>query len=341
MREPCLAWWPGKIKAGTVQRSLACSMDLLPTFAALAGAELPRDLVLDGVNMAPLLLGTGPGRRDVMFYYRGTQLYAARKGPFKAHYITQPSYGKDPPQQHDPPLLYQLEQDPGERFDVAKQHPNVLADIAREVQRHRAGLKPAPPQCDLVPTAASEGWQPLFDGRSLAGWQVTKFIGAGKVEVQNGQIILGAGADLTGVHRTDPPFRMNYELELDAMRLKGSDFFCGLTFPVGSNCCTFVVGGWGGTIVGISSLDSMDASENETSKSQSFDSNRWYHIRVRVTKDKIECWIDKEKFVDVETTGRRISMRPGEIEDSQPLGIASYDTATALRNIRIRPVRGP
>jgi hypothetical protein len=98
--------------------------------------------------MLPLLFGTGPGERDLFFYYRGTQLFAVRKGPFKAHYLTRPGYGKEPAEQHDPPLLYHLEHDPSERFDIAKEHPEVLADIAREVERHRAALVPGKPQLD-------------------------------------------------------------------------------------------------------------------------------------------------------------------------------------------------
>jgi arylsulfatase A-like enzyme len=150
MREPGIAWWPGRIKPGVIQRAMASSLDLLPTFAALAGATLPRDLLLDGVDMSPLLLGKGPGKRDAMFYYRGTQLFAVRKGPFKAHFITRSGYDKDPPAPHDPPLLFDLGADPGERFDVAKDHPDALAAIAMEVERHRATVTPVRSQLEDV-----------------------------------------------------------------------------------------------------------------------------------------------------------------------------------------------
>lgn len=150
MREPCLAWWPGKIKAGTVNRSLACTMDFFTTCLALAGVEVPRDRVIDGVNMTPLLLGAGPGERDVFFYYRGTQLYAVRKGLFKAHYLTRPGYGKEQAAKHDPPLLFHLGHDPSEQSDVARNHPEVLADMAREVERHRAALLPGKAQLDEI-----------------------------------------------------------------------------------------------------------------------------------------------------------------------------------------------
>lgn len=150
MRVPCLAWWPGRIQAGAVNQALACSMDFLPTFLKLAGVEVPHDRILDGHDLAPLLFGTGPSARETFFYYRDTQLFAVRKGPFKAHYLTRPAYGRDPVTKHDPPLLYHLARDPSEQFDVAKEHPEVLEDLAREVERHRAGLVPGESQLDGV-----------------------------------------------------------------------------------------------------------------------------------------------------------------------------------------------
>jgi hypothetical protein len=192
--------------------------------------------------------------------------------------------------------------------------------------------KPAAPDAD--------GWKSLFDGKSLKGWKLTDFIGKGKVEVKDGTIVLGKGRDLTGISvaDTNSVLRMDYELELEAKRADGYDFFCGLTFPVGKSYCTLIVGGWGGSVVGISSIDGMDASENETTKSMEFTKDRWYKIRVRVTTEKLEAWIDKEQVADVTTTGKRISMRFGEIEESAPLGIATYDTTGVLRKIRVRKV---
>jgi hypothetical protein len=122
------------------------------------------------------------------------------------------------------------------------------------------------------------------------------------------------------------------------MRVMGSDFFCGLTVPVGDSFCSLIVGGWGGTLVGISSLDGMDASENETTKFVNFEEGRWYRIRLRVTTKRIEAWIDKDRLVNVDITEKKISLRPGEIEYSKPVGIASYQTMTALREIRVRRI---
>jgi arylsulfatase A-like enzyme len=142
MREPGIAWWPGRIKPGVINQQMACSMDLFNTCLTLATVPIPSDRIIDGVDMSPMLLGKGPGRHNLMIYYNGDELYAVRKGPYKAHFITYSGYSKDAPQKHDPPLLFDLPNDPGERFDVAADHPEVIADIQREVEKYRAALVP-------------------------------------------------------------------------------------------------------------------------------------------------------------------------------------------------------
>lgn len=151
MREPGLAWWPGRIKAGSVCHEIACTMDMLPTCLKLAGADVPGDREIDGHDIAPLLFGSGNVERpEGFFYYRGTDLYAVRLGRYKAHFVTQPGYGKEPPrQEHAPPLLFDLGVDPGESWDVAKEHPDVLAAIDAAVTRHRATVKEVPLQLEL------------------------------------------------------------------------------------------------------------------------------------------------------------------------------------------------
>lgn len=185
-------------------------------------------------------------------------------------------------------------------------------------------------------SVAGGAWRVLFDGKTLQGWAVTDFAGRGEVKVDGGKIILESGI-MTGVNWTnagDLP-RLNYEISLDAMRVEGSDFFCGLTFPVNDDPCSLIVGGWGGGVVGLSSLDGQDAANNDTTKYMNFDNGRWFAIRVRVTEERIQCWIDDDRVVDVETKDRRISIRP-EVEASRPLGVATWSTAAALKNIRLR-----
>ncbi len=193
------------------------------------------------------------------------------------------------------------------------------------------------------PSAPFDGadWQPMDDGKSLTGWRETDFAGHGEVRCQSGLLVLDTGDPFTGIKWTNDFPKRNYEVALDAMRVSGSDFFCGLTVPVGDSFCTLIVGGWGGSLVGVSSLDSQDASENETTKFSDFTTGRWYRIRLRVTESRIEGWIDQDKLVDVVTTGKRISLRPGDIELSKPFGIAAWETSSALREIKIRRVNGP
>lgn len=202
------------------------------------------------------------------------------------------------------------------------EEPQILA---------RAAAQPPAP-------ADREDWQPLFDGKTLRGWRVTPFDGAGKVEVRDGLIALSAGDPFTGIHYTNDPPTLNYEVALEAMRVGGADFFCGLTFPVRNTFCSLIVGGWGGSVVGLSNIDGMDASENETTQFIDFATGRWYRIRLRVTEHKIEAWVEQKKVANVTTTGRKISQRFGEIELSRPLGIASWMTSAAVREIRIRRI---
>src|SRR5438034_124036 len=111
--------------------------------------------------------------------------------------------------------------------------------------------------------------------------------------------------------------------------------------PVRDSFCSLIVGGWGGSLLGISSLDHMDASENETTKFMNFEQGRWYRIRLRVTERRIEVWVDKEKLVNVDISDKQISLRPGDIELSKPFGIAAWQTTAAVREIRMRSVAAP
>ena len=188
--------------------------------------------------------------------------------------------------------------------------------------------------------AAGAAWKPMFDGKTLTGWKAPAFSGQGEVEVKDGQMILGIGSDITGMNYTGDLLKMNYEVSLEASRQQGSDFFCGLTLPYGDKCCTVVIGGWGGALVGLSSINGDDASENETTKFMKFETGKWYRIRVKMTPQKIEAWVDDDQMVNVETEGKKIDMRPGEIELSKPFGIATFRTRSALRDIKVRQVEG-
>jgi arylsulfatase A len=148
MREPAIVWRPGTVPPGSLSLELTSTLDLLPTICSLAGIEVPKDRPLDGYDITPVLTG-GKSPRHEMFYYRAYELMAARLGPWKAHFQTQTGYGQPQAEKHDPPLLFNLEVDPGESYNVAAKNSEALAEIKALVEKHRAGIKPAKSQVDL------------------------------------------------------------------------------------------------------------------------------------------------------------------------------------------------
>jgi hypothetical protein len=198
-------------------------------------------------------------------------------------------------------------------------------------------LPPKPP-AGTAPAAPAAGEQVLFDGKTLKNWKVADFAGGGKVEVKDGAIVIGMGEPMTGIVWSGGEIpKMDYEITLEAKKVDGSDFFCALTFPYGKKSCTFVCGGWGGIVTGLSTIDGFDASDNETTNTKEFKANTWYKIRVRATEEEIECWINGEQLVDVETKEKQIDIRL-ECEPCVPMGVATFQTTGALRNMRMKKV---
>jgi hypothetical protein len=215
----------------------------------------------------------------------------------------------------------------------------LSASAANETEK--APAKPAEAQAPKASEpVAGTVWTNLFDGKTLAGWKPSDFAGAGAVKVDNGQIVIDMGNNMSGITWTNPVMRMDYEIQMDAMRVEGSDFFCGLTFPVGKEPCTLILGGWGGGLVGLSSIDGSDASQNQTTTFMQVESGRWYHVRLRVTQGRIQAWVDDERKVDFKIEERTLSIRI-EVEASKPLGVATYATKAALKNIQWRHIAEP
>jgi hypothetical protein len=190
------------------------------------------------------------------------------------------------------------------------------------------------------PAASQDEVVKLFDGKTLGGWKQTNFAGGGEVTVENGQLIINAGESLSGItwKEADKLPKDNFEISLLAMKVKGDDFFCGLTFPVRDSYASFICGGWAGTVVGLSSINNQDASENETTSYKKFEPNKWYKIRVRVAGGKVECWIDDEQMVDVELKDKRISTRL-ESDASRPLGISTYQVTSAIKDVQLKRIK--
>jgi len=148
MREPTIFYWPGRIKPGKVM-DMGSTLDLFPTVCALTGADVPGDRIMDGYDLSPVLFHGQTSPRKTMIYYRGEQVYAARKGSFKAHYITQGAYNMGGERtEHEIPLLFNLDHDPSEKYNIADQHPEVIKEISQIVEEHKKTVKPVEDQLE-------------------------------------------------------------------------------------------------------------------------------------------------------------------------------------------------
>jgi hypothetical protein len=178
-------------------------------------------------------------------------------------------------------------------------------------------------------------WIPLFNGKDLDGWKVTEVGGQGEAFIENGEVVISQGVDLSGIHTEKPLPKVNYEVEYEAQRAAGTDFFAGLTFPVKDTFCSFILGGWGGGVCGLSNLDGMNASENQTSSYQDFEKGKWYRVRLVVAENKIDVWLDQAHIIDVDTTDQKIDI-DFRVEKSKPFGFSTWQTTGRIRNARIR-----
>lgn len=189
--------------------------------------------------------------------------------------------------------------------------------------------------CSAPVSVVGQQWIPLFNGVSLKGWKETQFKGHGEVQVKDKMILIGKG-HLTGVTWAGNFPQSGYEIRFEAARFDGNDFFAGITFPVKDSFCSWINGGWGGSVVGLSSLDGDDASENDTSTVREFAKGHWYKFRLAVTENRIQGWIDEELVIDADIKGRRVGLRAGEIDLSAPLGFATYSTEAGLKKVEYR-----
>jgi hypothetical protein len=162
-------------------------------------------------------------------------------------------------------------------------------------------------------------------------------VSGGEIEVGD-ELSIGWGETLTKVRWKGEVPTAPFELEMKAKRVNGTDFFCAVTFPARGpeQCVTLIVGGWGGSLVGISCIDGKDASENDAQKTYAFMTDVWYQIRLVREGESIKVWIDGEKFIDVDTTGKSLSLRQGGIEECAPFGLATWQTTARIKDIRWR-----
>ena len=193
--------------------------------------------------------------------------------------------------------------------------------------------------------AALENWKPMFDGESTVGWSIPVYGGDGEVDVQEGNFVIGRGEMMTGIRYEKDFPKVNYEIRYEARRTQGYDFFAACTFPVKESFCTFVNGGWGGGVTGLSSIDGFDASENPSSFYFDYRANAWHRFRIQVSDNTIQIWIsaqDKEgnwleekSVIKLDTEDKTFSTRM-EVERYKPLGFCTWNTEGQLRKIEYR-----
>ena len=228
-------------------------------------------------------------------------------------------------------------------------NPSAMADPPPAVEAPPEKASPNEPESTLSPkssiaepSTAATGWKPI-DGK----WKTCQFGGEGEVKItkldvndpkshiSDKLLTLQYGDPLTGVRWVGEFPTNNYEIALQARRTDGFDFFLGLTFPIDEASVTLVLGGWGGGITGISSIDHRDASENETTMFQRYENNQWYDVRVRVDPFGIACWVDSDQVVEVDRGEHEFGLR-AEMELCEPLGLAAFQSVSEYRNVRFR-----
>jgi len=185
-------------------------------------------------------------------------------------------------------------------------------------------------------TKGAGPWQKMLVDKSMEGWKSTQFGGDGQIGfTEEGHLSLDVGDPLTGItYEKDFP-KSNFEVTWEANRKSGSDFLAGLTFPVGDEHASFICGGWGGGLIGISSIDGNDASENSTASYKDIKNDRWYRFRLVVSDEAIMVWMDDEELIQVERKGKSFSVR-GEVRASRPFGYCVFRSKVEVRNLQYR-----
>lgn len=198
---------------------------------------------------------------------------------------------------------------------------NIFAQSAKESE----AAKPIQDETEIQ-------WTTLLPSDSLDGWEKTNFGGEGEVQVEEGVLKMSSGQPLTGISFKGKDFpKENFEMKWSARRTEGSDFFAGVTFPIGDQFATFVCGGWGGGLVGLSSVNGNDASENQTASFMSFKNKQWYSFRIQVNKTHVMAWIDDEEVFKAERDGTKFSLR-AEVLKSRPLGYCAFQSKIEVKD---------
>jgi hypothetical protein len=201
---------------------------------------------------------------------------------------------------------------------------------------------------DALPNATDEvegEWTTLFDGTNLSKWQAGVYGDSSELELSTDGAIIPQGVPLSGITYLGEPPAGSYQLEVQATRVYGADFFLGITFPVRDEHLTLVLGGWGGGLCGLSCIDGADASENATRTYRDFPNGKRQTVLIEVTAERVRAFANGERLVDTSIVGKQLGLR-AEVTPSKPLGVASFATRTVLHSVKVAPAtksltRGP
>lgn len=190
------------------------------------------------------------------------------------------------------------------------------------------------------------GMQSVFEGDSVEllnqelskKWEPISFGGEGDCQIEQGVLTIASGDPMSGMVLEHDVPKVNYEVQFEARRTGGIDFFTGLTFPIQDSHCCWIVGGWAGSVVGLSNIDDEDASSNETCRLMSFEDERWYRFRLRVTPSEVVCWIDGDCVIKQSVVGKKISLR-GDTLSCAPFGFCTFQTSAEVKNLKLRRIR--
>jgi hypothetical protein len=217
------------------------------------------------------------------------------------------------------------------RFDVALLRVTAIFSVLSFFLT--ATLQAEDPQVDAK--VAKQPVAKTLAFKEDSSWKPSHFGGDGPIEMKDGVLSLGFGDPFTGVRWEGEFPKINYEISLEARRVGGFDFFCGLTLPIADQRFSLILGGWGGSLIGLSSIDGLDASNNETMLIRDFEKGRWYKVKVRVTDKKITVWLDEDDIINVDREGRVFDIR-SEMEESTPMGVAAFQSEAEIRNVVVK-----
>jgi hypothetical protein len=212
----------------------------------------------------------------------------------------------------------------------------VLPSAAKDASKTSGN---GPGLATAIPEEAWTPWEDLFDGKTLNGWtRMTRGwfrYAGGSVKIEDGQLRLSHGSYGVGISRNAAP-NTNYEVRVEAMRVSGHRDIASLHFSVGDAVCNLAVGGFdSGDVVALDQVDRKPGDNNATTRHVRFESNRWFVVRLRVTDDRIQAWIDQEQLINLPRRGHAFSTS----RDAGPFGVFAWAGISAIRSIRMRQLK--